>query len=140
MPVRDKRDGRGYPFVGGKVDKKPQTITITYIQPCDDSGAPNGCAGGEFSIKVDNITSNEEPPGKGCGQPNPPQGPDYSGIGNSSAVTGIEPISVATTVQVRAERCGNGSGRVYTISVTCEEHGEVSFATLTVKVPHDMGH
>jgi hypothetical protein len=116
------------------------TINITYTQPCDDPAAPHGCAGGDFSVMVTNIASNEEPPGRGCGQPNPPQGPDYNGIGNSSTVAGTEPISVATTVQVRAERCGNGSGRVYTISVTCEEHGEAGFATLTVKVPHDVGH
>jgi len=116
------------------------TIHITYFQPCDDSGASHGCAGGMFSIEVDAITSNEEPPGQGCGQPTPAQGPDFTGIGNKSDIGGDEPISVATTAQVRAERCGSGTGRVYTIRVICTEHGEAGTAELTVTVPHDRGH
>lgn len=123
-------------------DRTLQTITISYTQPCDDSSVPpDGCAGGDFSVTVDDITSNEEPPEQDCGQPTPPQGLDVTGVGNSSGpVRGIEPITVVTTVQVRAERCGNGNGRIYTIDVTCEEHGETGTATLTVTVPHDLGH
>ena len=115
------------------------TIHITYFQPCDDSAAPHGCAGGIFSIEVDAISSNEEPPGQGCGQPTPAQGPDFTGIGNRSDVVGDEPISVATTVQLRAERCGNSPGRVYTIHVLCTEHGEAGTAEIMVTVPHDRG-
>src|SRR5262249_33687302 len=65
---------------------KLQTITISFFQDCDESGTPPGCAGGDFSVTVDDITSNEEPPGKGCGQPTPQQGLDFTGVGNSSGL------------------------------------------------------
>jgi hypothetical protein len=124
-------------------DYKLQTINITYTQPCDDSGAPGGCASGAFFVRVDSITSSEEPLPQGCGQPTPPQGPDYTGVGNITIVgTGpgvSEPQTLVTTVQVRAERCVSGNGRIYTIDVTCSEHGETGTATLTVFVPHDLG-
>src|SRR5262245_37785385 len=71
---------------------KLQTINISYFQPCDDSP----CAGGDFSVTVTSITSNEEPLPKGCGQPDPKQGPDFNGIGNQGLVSGTEPITVET--------------------------------------------
>src|SRR5712692_1125763 len=58
---------------------KLRTITIAYNQPCDDGGC-----GSPISLTVNSITSNEEPPGNGCGQPNPPQGPDFTGVGNTA--------------------------------------------------------
>jgi hypothetical protein len=44
-----------------------------------------------------------------------------------------------TTVQLRAERKGNGNGRIYTITVTCtDQYGNASSRSTNVVVPHDM--
>ena len=43
-------------------------------------------------------------------------------------------------VQLRAERAGNGNGRLYTITTTChDQHGNTSHSTTTVTVQHDAG-
>jgi hypothetical protein len=42
-------------------------------------------------------------------------------------------------VKLRAERAGNGNGRIYTIKVTCtDQYGISDSTTTTVTVPHDM--
>ena len=44
-------------------------------------------------------------------------------------------------LQLRAERAGPGSGRVYTITYSVvDAAGNETIATTTVRVPHDMGH
>ncbi len=106
---------------------KLQTINITYNQPCDE-----GCGSG-MSVTVDQITESEEPPGNGCG---PAQASDWGGVGNSGSST--EPGPATTTATVRAERCGTGDGRTYTIHVTCNDDGELSDADLVVTVPHNQ--
>jgi len=43
-------------------------------------------------------------------------------------------------VQLRAERAGNGNGRIYTITITCTDNGgNSSHQSVTVSVPHDRG-
>ncbi len=43
-------------------------------------------------------------------------------------------------LKLRAERSGNASGRIYTITVTCtDQYGNSSSKTTTVKVPHNKG-
>ena len=42
-------------------------------------------------------------------------------------------------VKLRAERSGNGNGRIYTITITCTQFGKVTTRSTTVTVPHDMG-
>jgi hypothetical protein len=119
-------------------------ITISYNQPCDEGAFPNPpssvCATGPMTLTVNSITSNEEPPGNGCGKPDPAQGPDWTGVGLTNTVQG-EPATVTVTPSVRAERCGTGTGRTYTINVTCidEELDESASVDLTVTVPHDQG-
>ncbi len=55
---------------------------------------------------------------------------------------GAVPADVAAigpgTLQLRAERQGNGSGRVYLIVVTATTSGGTSFDVCTVAVPHDQ--
>lgn len=42
-------------------------------------------------------------------------------------------------LKLRAKRAGNGDGRIYTITARCtDQSGNVSTATTTVSVPHDM--
>ena len=62
-------------------------------------------------------------------------------------VTSNEPISSSDYVivdshhvKVRAERLGSGSGRIYTITITCEDkEGLSSSKDVAVVVPHDKG-
>ncbi len=50
--------------------------------------------------------------------------------------TGLQP----RTVQLRAERLGNGPGRVYTITATATDvAGNLATVTAACKVPHDQG-
>lgn len=109
---------------------KLQPITISFTQPNDDSSGP-------VAITVDAISSNEEPPGNGCGKPNPPQGRDWTGVG-ASASAPSEPATVTVTPQVRAERCGTGDGRTYTIQVTCKDDAESQTVDLLVTVAHNQ--
>jgi hypothetical protein len=61
------------------------------------------------------------------------------------SVTSNEPgpgewiILDAHHVQLLAERDGNGSGRLYTITITCTNAGGTTTQTVTVLVPHDQG-
>lgn len=77
-------------------------------------------ATGVASCRVIGVSSNEPINGTGDGD----VAPDW-------AITG--PLSV----QLRAERSGAGSGRVYTVRVQCEDnYGNASSASTTVTVPH----
>jgi hypothetical protein len=62
-----------------------------------------------------------------------------------ASVTSNEPTSGAwslagdLSVGLRADRNGNGSGRVYTIAIACTDaSGNRSTATTAVVVPHDQ--
>lgn len=49
-------------------------------------------------------------------------------------------ITGALTLQLQADRLGTGTGRIYTISVTCTDAaGNASSRSTTVIVPHDQG-
>jgi hypothetical protein len=74
--------------------------------------------------KIISVSSNEA--ANGAGERNP--GPDWV-------------ISGDHEVRLRAERAGNGNGRIYTITVQATDaEGNVSGpSTVTVKVPHDQG-
>jgi 6-phosphogluconolactonase (cycloisomerase 2 family) len=62
------------------------------------------------------------------------------------SVTSNEPgpnewiIVDAHHVELLAERNGNGSGRVYTITITCTNSGGTPTQAVTVLVPRDQGH
>lgn len=61
---------------------------------------------------------------------------------SAAAVTGITaPDWVITgdlTVDLRAERAGNGSGRTYTLEIACEDASyNVATASVAVLAPHD---
>jgi hypothetical protein len=57
------------------------------------------------------------------------------GSGNTSPDAQLDPLAV------RAERSGQGSGRVYTIDFVADDgHGNTCTGTVQVCVPHDQGH
>jgi hypothetical protein len=60
---------------------------------------------------------------------------------NEPITSGDAVITGNLTVKLRASRLGSGSGRVYTITVKCTDAaGNVAMKTVTVTVPHDLGH
>jgi hypothetical protein len=70
------------------------------------------------------VSSNELQSGNGKGD----LAPDWQIIGPDK-------------VLLRAERNGNGNGRIYTLTVTCSNaDGSSVSKTVQVKVPHDQGH
>jgi K319-like protein len=61
----------------------------------------------------------------------------YDGLGDGDTAPDWE-ITGDLTLNVRAERAGKGTGRVYTITVACTDaSGNTSISTVTVTVPHD---
>jgi hypothetical protein len=79
-----------------------------------DYQAVDNC-GGTVTCTL-SVTSNEPPSGN----------PDWE-------------IIDAHHVRLRAARLGNGSGRVYTITITCrDENGNQSTSSVTVTVPHNQ--
>ena len=98
---------------------KMKTVeAILDIQDCD----PN------TTVELVSVTSNEPDNGLGDG--------DTSGD-IAGATLGTDDRSV----QVRAERSGTGSGRIYTfVYRVTDSSGNSTEATATVTVPHDMGH
>lgn len=84
------------------------------LETLDACRAPVTC-------QIGSVSSNEPVDGTGDGDTSP----DWSIVDSDS-------------ILLRAERSGNGSGRVYSISVTCvDESGNESASTVTVLVPHD---
>jgi hypothetical protein len=64
--------------------------------------------------------------------------PSTPGSGNTSADW---QVLDAHHVQLRAERSGTGTGRIYTNTITCTDtSGNSSSQDVVVTVPHDQGH
>lgn len=89
-------------------------VTVTVVAEDD--------FGGEVDCVIIGVTSNE---------------PD-DGVGDGSTASDWE-ITGDLTVKLRAERSGQGSGRVYTIQVVCyDDAGNATPLSLEVTVPHDQ--
>ena len=89
----------------------PVTVAVDATDNCD------------FACQIISVASNEPVNGLGDGNTTP----DW-------VITGD------LTVNLRAERSGTGSGRIYTITVECSDSsGNSSTDTATVTVPHDKG-
>src|SRR5262249_3785696 len=90
----------------------PVQVAVSVSDKCD--AAP--------VCKITTISSNEPIDGLGDGD----TAPDWQITGN-------------LTANLRAERSGTGTGRVYTLTVQCTDHANNSAtATTTVQVPHDQ--
>jgi hypothetical protein len=93
-----------------------RTVTTTAV-------ATDGCDSELPVCAITDVSSNE--PETGCGSGN--KKPDWEITGDM-------------TVDLRAERCGNGDDRVYSIEVMCMDgHGNEARAVTPVVVPHDRG-
>jgi hypothetical protein len=85
--------------------------------------ATDNCDFVDLVCQIESVASNEPVNGLGDGDTSP----DW-------VITGD------LTVNLRAERSGAGSGRIYTITVECtDQSGNSSTDTETVTVPHDQG-
>lgn len=129
---------------------KLNTISITYSESDGDSDTLNITNVTETMVDGSGAVGVE---GHGAGQPAGQQGPDY--VGPSAYTSGTDGGTPASTsVQIRSERAGtvgNGSGRVYSLIVSCrdsgggpdandpaEATGQSGMGTVYVCVPHDM--
>jgi hypothetical protein len=91
----------------------PVSLSVTATDVCDPSTAQ--------TCHVISVTSNELDVGKGSGN----TAPDWEITGNLE-------------VELRAERVGTGSGRIYTITVQCSDaSGNAATRSTTVSVPHN---
>lgn len=130
---------------GGGFDTCSFTVTVNDTQPpriSDLSASPNKLWPPNHKLRNVNVTytatdncpgpvtcslsvaSNEPIIGPGLGAGNTT--PDWIVIDDHH-------------VKLRAERRGNGSGRVYTITVNCtDQYNNTGHSTTTVTVPHDM--
>jgi len=85
------------------------------------TAAASDQCGGSVSCRIVSVTSNEPENGSGDGNTN-----------HDWEITGD------LTLNVRAERAGSGTGRVYTITVACtDSSGNQSTSSLTVTVPRN---
>ena len=78
------------------------------------------------------MTANEPALGPGSGNTDPDWIVSEPGPKVSPAMLGVE---------LRAERAGGGTGRVYRIDITCTDtSGNTTAGSTTVTVPHDQSH
>lgn len=99
----------------------PVSITAKATDVCD--AAPK--------CQIVSVTSNEPILGPGSGNTNPDWVIGASGPKASPAVL---------DVQLRAERAGGGTGRVYVLNVSCADaSGNAALGSTTVTVAHDPG-
>ena len=61
-------------------------------------------------------------------------------VTSSESGSGQWQVSGDLTLNLQADRNGNGTGRIYTITVQCKDpFNNASIKTVTVRVPHDQG-
>jgi hypothetical protein len=118
------------------VDTTPPTITSLTVTPNTlwppnhkmkavtvSATATDTCSGNAPVCQITTISSNEPINGPGDGN----TAPDWQ-------ITGL------LEANLRAERSGTATGRIYTLEVTCEDQqGNTTVGTTTVTVPHDQG-
>jgi hypothetical protein len=98
----------------------PISITISATDSCQPS-----------SCRIVSVTANEPVVGPGSGNTDPDWIVTDPGPKVSPAALGVE---------LRAERAGGGTGRVYRIDAACADvSGNTISGATTVTVPHDQG-
>jgi len=99
----------------------PVAITARAADVCDV--APK--------CQIVSVTSNEPILGAGSGNTSPDWVIEDPGPKVSPAVLGV---------QLRAERAGDGTGRIYVVNVSCADaSGNTTRGSATVSVSHDQG-
>jgi hypothetical protein len=89
------------------------SFAVTPTDNCDSAS--------DLSCNILSVTSNEPP----------------NGVGDGDTDVDFEIITGTNTVNLRAERAGPGSGRIYTITVECvDSSGNTGIGTVEVNVPH----
>jgi Tol biopolymer transport system component len=106
---------------------RPPAITSITASP-NVLWPPNGKV---VPVSVEVGISDDSDPAPGC---------QITGVTSNETIVGTAWwMTGALTVDVRAERLGLGTGRIYTLTVTCTNSSELSStATVLVTVPHDQ--
>jgi len=100
----------------------PVSITVSATDNCQSAS----------NCRIVSVTANEPVLGPGSGNTDPDWIVTDPGPKVSPAWLGVE---------LRAERAGGGTGRVYRIDTTCADaSGNTTAGATTVTVPHDQGH
>lgn len=115
-----------------RVDKTPPTVACSAspnvlwppnnkLVPVNVSITVNDALSGPAGFTLISVTSNEPDSGQGD-------------------IQGFVPGTASTTGQLRAQRLGSGTGRVYTFTFSgADRAGNTASCTTTVSVPHDRG-
>lgn len=94
-----------------------------WVNVAIDTDVESECGDANVTCTIVDVTSNESDNATGDGNTSP----DWLITGNGG-------------LQLRAERSGNGSGRIYTVRFVCEDDfGNTVEGTVNVVVPHDRG-
>jgi hypothetical protein len=109
------------PVVIGSASASPNSLWPPNHKMVDVTIARTTSGGcGAVACTITSITSNE---------------PD-NGLGDGDTANDTQIVD-ATHVKLRAERSGGGSGRVYTITISCTDGNTTATKTVTVTVPHN---
>ena len=110
------------------------TVDVAYVDNDHDHDA--------LGLAIESISSNQDAP-DGVSECGGAKGPDWT-IGRTP-VAATDPGEAATTIRLRAQRCGNLGARVYRITVTCTDGAPEQTPSrsetvdVVVTVPHDQG-
>ena len=122
-PITNKIKDTTAPVLGSVSNNSPSLWPPNHKMVAVTVGASASDLAGVTSLKIISVTSNE---------------PD-NGLGDGDTAGDIV-ITGPLTVNLRAERSGNGNGRTYTITVEARDAaGNASTKTTTVFVPHSQG-
>ena len=129
---------------GNQETAKTHTIRIDKTAPVIAGLPADGCTlwpPKHALVTVATVSASDALAGVGPGSAMVTATSSEAPLARGSGQTSPDVVINGTTVQLRAERAGNGPGRVYTLTARAVDlAGNVATATAKCTVPHDQGH